>query len=263
MLAIALLGPVRVASAAEPVYRFGVVPQHTAEMTRRLWAPLVAELGARTGHAFQLVTSADIQGFEQALRQGEFDVAYMNPFHYTVFHRNPGYLPVAHARDQPLQGIVVVRTDSPIRGIEDLAGQTLAFPAPNAFAAAVLPQAVFKLKALSVTPAYLGSHDAVYQAVAQGRHVAGGGIPRTLNAVAPEIREHLRVIWTSAEFTPHAIASHPRLPESLRQALQAALVGMAGTAAGRAALEALDVAAWVPAEDTDWDDIRSMHIELP
>ncbi|MEM7252850.1 MAG: PhnD/SsuA/transferrin family substrate-binding protein, partial [Pseudomonadota bacterium] len=117
------------------VYRFGVVPQQAAKQLARSWGPLFAYLSRKTGHRFVFATAPNIPEFERRVAAGEYDVAYMNPYHYTVFGDNPGYRALAKAMNKQIRGIVVVRADSPITSIGELDGETLAFPAPAAFAA--------------------------------------------------------------------------------------------------------------------------------
>ncbi len=141
--------PVAAESVATPSLSFGIVPQQSAATLARLWSPVLKYLTRATGDPLQLETAPDIPVFEQRLAAGEYDLAYMNPYHYTVFHRVPGYQAFAKEKDRRIQGILVVLKDSHYQRPEDLDGQTLVFPAPAAFAASVLPRAA--LRALGIT----------------------------------------------------------------------------------------------------------------
>ncbi|OOZ38192.1 hypothetical protein BOW53_16320 [Solemya pervernicosa gill symbiont] len=160
---------------------FGVVPQQSATKLARLWGPFLKQLGELSGYEIRFRTATDIPTFEQRVSLGEYDLAYMNPYHYTVFHRSPGYMAFAKERDKQIQGIVIVHKDSPITQISDLDKQVVAFPSPGAFAASILPRAEFARSGIDVTPTYVTSHDSVYRAVAAGLKPAGGGVLRTLN----------------------------------------------------------------------------------
>ena len=83
-----------------------------------------------------------------------------------------------------------------------------------------LPEKSLNVKPnINVQSKYVNSHDAVYRNVAMGRLVAGGGIIRTFNALPERFRKQLKIIWTSDGYTPHAIATHPRVTEDIRQKL--------------------------------------------
>jgi phosphonate transport system substrate-binding protein len=156
----------------------------------------------------------------------------------------------------------VVRRDSPLQGLEQLAGQTLAFPAPAAFAASVLVRAELTRREIPFTPKYVASHDSVYRTVARGLYPAGGGIPRTFDNVDPQVREQLRVLWTSPPYTPHAFAAHPRVPAETLRRVRQALLDMARDPQGKALLSAIRFEGVQAAEDADWDDVRALGLEL-
>jgi phosphonate transport system substrate-binding protein len=251
------------APAADTVYRFGVVPQQAATKLARLWIPVLEGIQAKTGQHWVFETAASIPEFERRLAEGRYDAAYMNPYHYTVFSRAPGYRAVAKQKGKRIQGIVVVGKNSPITALEDLDGHVVAFPAPAAFAASVLPRAHFSKLRVDITPRYVSSHDSVYQAVAKGLFVAGGGIRRTFDGAPAAVRESLRVLWRTDTFTPHAFAVHPRLPATVASGLAAALASLDDSVEGEEALKALAFDQGLePARDADWNDVRRLGLEL-
>jgi phosphonate transport system substrate-binding protein len=250
------------APAAQPLrtLSFGIVPQQAAVKLAQTWIPVLEELAARSGYRIQFATARDIPTFEKRLAAGEYDLAYMNPYHYTVFHQVPGYRAIAKEANTRLVGVIVTRKDAPYQTLQDLSGQTLAFPAPASFAATVLPLATLAKAAIPIKPRYVGSHESVYLAVAQGFLPAGGGVMRTYEAMPAEIKEQLRILWTSNAFTPHAIAVHPRLKPEATARLTSALVSMSNDAAGRAVLAGIGFKGVEPALDQEWDDVRALHI---
>lgn len=261
LLAGLLLLSSHAAQAEQPTYSFGIVPQQSASKLARLWGPILKQIGQQAGFKLRFTTAPDIPTFEERLANGEYDFAYMNPYHYTVFHQSNGYQALAKARDKRIKGIMVVRKDSEIQRLEDLQGNSLAFPAPAAFAASILSRANLSASAVSFTPAYVSSHDSVYRAVAKGLYPAGGGVIRTLNNVDSEIRQQLRVLWTSQGYTPHAIAFHPRVAEQDARQLQQALVSLETKDSGVALLKNIKLKGFEIAEDGDWNDVRSLELK--
>jgi len=252
-----------VAAIADPVsLSFAIVPQQSASKLARLWTPILNYLGERTGYRLRFRTAQNIPAFEQRLLDGEYDLSYMNPYHYTTFHRAPGYRAFARARDKRIKGIIVVRKDSPVKELREFAGQTLAFPSPAAFAASVLPRARFRAEGIAITPKYVSSHDSVYRTVARGLYPAGGGVIRTFNNVAPAISDQLRILWTTRPYTPHAIAAHPRVPARVVQRLQQAMLAMERDPQGKKLLDSIKIKGFERAEDRDWDDVRALGIHL-
>jgi len=177
------------------VIHFGVVPQQSASKLAKIWRPILRHLSEETGLTFKFKTAPSIPVFEERVAAGSYDIAYMNPYHYTEFSKKPGYRAFAKAKNKSIRGIIVVRKDSKINQLSDFDQQTVAFPAPAAFAASVLPRAQFALDSIDVTPKYVSSHDSVYMSVARGVYVGGGGVKRTL--AYGELRERSTVVETA------------------------------------------------------------------
>lgn len=266
VLALGLaLGPAVIAGAAPaslPPLSFGVVPQQAARKLAERWAPLLAAVSAQVGRQIRFTTAPDIPTFERRLARGEYDFAYMNPYHYTVFHRSPGYRAFAKEAETALSGIAVVREDSPATDIHWLAGRELAFPAPAAFAATVIPRSHLDRMGIPYTPVFVSSHDSVYLGVARGLYPAGFGVERTFRNLRPEVRSQLRILWRTPDYPPHAIAAHPRVPAALVRRVLAAMTALSSDAAGRALLQKLSFKGIEPARDSDWDPVRGLDIHL-
>lgn len=147
---------------------FGVVPQQSPEELAKRWVPILENLSETTGFSIEFHTASTIPEFEQRVLNGEYDLVYMNPYHYTFFHQQPGYVALAKQKDQKLQGIIVVAQENPIKSIQDLDGKSLAFPSPAAFAATIIPQALLKKEGINIESQYVSSHDSVYLNVANG-----------------------------------------------------------------------------------------------
>ena len=249
--------------SAETIYSVGIVPQQSAQRLAELWTPVLQHLSETSGVKLQFRTAKDIPEFEKNLAAGYYDFAYMNPYHFTVFNRNPGYRAVAVRKDQPIRGIIVVRKDSVITSLNQLANQTLAFPSPAAFAASVLPRAQLTREQIPFKAQYVSSHDSVYLNVAKGIFPAGGGVLRTLNSTPEAVREQLTVLWTTASYTPHAIAAAPHIDPEVVAKVQQALVDFHNTETGRQLLVSLQIKhQLIAAKDSDWDDVRGLGLDL-
>ena len=249
--------------AAEPdVISIGVVPQQNASKLAKIWRPILRHLSEETGYKFQFRTAPSIPIFEERVAEGKYDIAYMNPYHYTEFSKKPGYRAFAKAKNKSIRGIIVVRKDSDIKQLSDFDQQTMAFPAPADFAASILPRAQLALNNIYVTPKYVSSHDSVYLSVARGIYAGGGGVKRTLATVSPEIRDQLKVLWTTEPFTSHPLAAHPRLSKETVEIIATAMLNMENTDAGRSLLKQLAWKGVEMADDKRWDDVRSLGLEL-
>ncbi|MDY6992019.1 MAG: phosphate/phosphite/phosphonate ABC transporter substrate-binding protein [Pseudomonadota bacterium] len=261
LIFIMLIAPISAATESTQSFTFGVVPQQAASKLARLWTPILRYLSERSGYTLRFKTTPTIPDFEQQLIEGQYDLAYMNPYHYVVFHRAPGYQAFAKEKDKKIKGIIVVRQDSSLQTIAELKDETLAFPAPAAFAASILPRAHLNNADINITPEYVLSHDSVYHAVARELYPAGGGVIRTFENVNAKVHAQLRILWTTQAYTPHAIAAHPRIATEVVHKIAQMMYTMHQTPQGQSLLAQIEFNGIEAAEDADWDDIRALKIE--
>ena len=64
---------------------FGVVPQQSASKLANKWNPILKRISEETGIAISFANAPSIPMFEKKLDKGEYDLAYMNPLHYTFY----------------------------------------------------------------------------------------------------------------------------------------------------------------------------------
>ncbi len=215
-------------------YTVGVVPQFDARRIHSTWRPILDTLEQRTGLKFILRSSYSISAFEQEFLKGEFDFAYMNAFHMLHANRDQGYLPLVRDIANSLAGILVVAKDSPIQHVSELAGKTIAFPDPNAFGASLMIRSDLRnLFNIHFKPRYVQTHSSVYLNVALNEVVAGGGVQRTLSSQSKELHDRLRILYKTREVISHPFAAHARVFEDDKIKIQAALLEIATTTAGK------------------------------
>ena len=218
-----------------------VVPQFPAAVLHRDWVPLLERLTAMVGVDLRLQLQPTIPRFEGDVLSGAADLAYLNPYHQVMAHREQGYLPLVRSRVQ-LSGVLVVRRDDPITSVRALDGKTLAFPAPNAFGASLWMRALLtEREKIRFTASYVQTHGNVYRQVLSGQAAAGGGVNHTLTQERDEVRQGLRVLYETPGVAPHPLSAHPRVPVALRQALTEALVELASRPDGQALLRAVEI----------------------
>ncbi|MEM1161090.1 MAG: phosphate/phosphite/phosphonate ABC transporter substrate-binding protein [Pseudomonadota bacterium] len=262
MLAGSLLATPFAAQAddrGEPsILTFGIVPQQSASRLAQMWGPLLERAGQDLGLEIRFKTTRDIPTFEACLAAGAYDIAYMNPAHYTIFAEISGYRAIARQTEKKLHGLLVVQRDSALQSIADLEGSEIAFPSPGAFGASIVPRAEIRAQGVEFSPRYVRSHDSVYRAVASGLIPAGGGVLRTFNAIPQDLRDQLRVIYRTEGYTPHAIAGLGSIDLALLRAIQETFVGLS--------IETPDLVASVgmngieAASHGDWDDVRGLAL---
>lgn len=255
------------ASAEAKPLRFGVVPQVDRAALEATWKPVLDELTKTTGLEFELVLDPDILSFEKRLYSGDLDFAYCNPYHSLMARQKTQYEPLVRDGGNTLTGILVVRKDSGIKSLKALAGQSLAFPAPNALAASLVIRAHLKREEkIDIKPVYLKNHDDVYRAVAEGKSKAGGGVMKTFQAAPPEIRDQLTVLYTTKPMAPHPVVVHPKVDKATQEKVQKGLLALGDTEEGRKLLASVPMKKIAPATIADyrplmWWGLHDFYVE--
>ena len=215
-------------------YTMGVVPQFNIRQVQRIWQPILKEVGDRAGITLTLNASTSIPNFEKEFSSGQFHFAYMNPYHAIVANQQQGYKPVLRDLAKRLFGIIVVRKDSSLSDIWQIDGKKIAFPAPNALGAALLPRAEFANK-FHIKPeiSYVRSHDSVYLNTVMGISDAGGGVMATFNRQPENIRNQLRILYKTGNVPKHPITVHPSVPEHIAKRVTDAFLELGQTPEGK------------------------------
>lgn len=238
----------------------GITPLKAASKLAEEWQPLIAEVGRRAGIELVFRTAANVPAFGERLAQGEYDIAYMNPYHYALYSAKPGYRAVVREQDRPLTGIVIVRKDSPYRKLADLAGRTVIFPTPLAFAASLLTQAELQRQGVPINARYVQSHDSVLHGVASGGFDAGGTIAKIIDSADPKLASELRILARTDAYRSHPFAAHPRVSAQTVNKLRAAFLSLGQDEAGRRLLDRVAFKGLEPAADKDYSDIRRLDM---
>lgn len=239
-LAAIVTAPLTLAGETKSEYRVGVVPQFDARRIVEVWQPLLDAVGERAGVRLRLQPAPSIPAFEGELNQGSYDFAYMNPYHLLIANKAQGYLPLWRDHGRQLQGVLVVRKDSPIESLAQLAGKTVAFPAPNALGATLMMRAELQGQhGLQIEPRFVKSHSSVYLNVATGAAAAGGGVQKTLNQQPQQVKDALRVLHRTQGVAPHPLAAHPRVDPAMAKRVQQAFLQLGEGEEGKALMSGI------------------------
>lgn len=250
-----------VPAAAGATYTLGVVPQFEPRKIYAIWKPIADELSRRSGLEMQLVVPINITEFEVALEKGTFDFVYANPYHILRVSDSQGYIPLIRDRE-PLRGILVVRRDSPVKSVKELAGKTLAVPSPNSVGASLLLRADLEhLYGVHLSMLNARTHSSVYLNVLNGLADAGGGVQKSLAEQSPEVREGLRILYTTRAMPSHPIAAHPRTKPDVRELVRKAVLEMSASPAGKALLDEIPIPSPVNASLEDYLVMRPWGLE--
>ena len=162
----------------------GVVPQQSPLELSKKWLPITNYLLEKTGIKVVFKTEKSIQIFEEKFVEGQYDIAFMNPYHFNIANKQQNYSAFARSKDD-IVGIILGKKDKEFN-VNNLKGTTFLFPSPNAFAATLLTKYELKEKYnfdidKESKVIYVNSHDSVYKGIARGIGDFGGGIIRTFD----------------------------------------------------------------------------------
>ncbi len=238
----------------------GVVPQFQQRHIFKIWHTVLDALETKTHCHFELVSSSTITDFETSFKDGLFDLAYMNPYHAVIAHKAQGYEPLVRSGAKKLTGILVVKKDNNIQDIRELAGKEVAFPSPNALGASLLMRAELAYKHdTTVIPKYVKTHSSVYLHVAKGLVEAGGGVARTLSQQPDEVKDLLRVFYTTAPVNAHPLVAHPRIGKDRMNTIQQAWLDLAKEQPGL--FDNIPMKAPVASSHDDYTELETLGLE--
>ncbi len=210
----------------------GVVPQQSPLKLSKKWLQVTSYLEKQTGVKVIFKTETSIPKFEKKLYNGEYDISYMNPYHFIVAHKKRNYEAFTRA-DKKIVGILLAKEKGlDVTKRENVEGKTFLFPAPNAFAATLLTKFELRQKYnfnidKDAKVLYVNSHDSVYKGVSRDIGLVGGGIIRTFNNfIDKNDKDNLHIVYKTSAYPSHPIAAHPRLDKSLVKKLQQAFLNM-------------------------------------
>ncbi len=261
--------------AAAPVagevttYRFGVHLGHHPRKLDQAFSPLMDYLNRRVPDArFVLEASSGFSHFEEKLRERRLDFALPNPYQ-AILAQDRGYRVIAQAGDsEDFKGIFIVRRDSGIRAPADLKGKVVAYPAPTALAAGMMPRLWLASQGLDVNRdienRYVGSQESAILNAYLGEAAVGATWPppwRAFQKDHPREAAQLRVIWETPPLINNAVMVRNDLPANLVETVRNILLHLHEDSEGRRVLEAMETARILPADDGSYQIVRRFLAE--
>jgi len=239
----------------------GIVPQQSPLVLAKKWTAITKYLEKETGIKIIFKTEKSIPLFEKKLNEGTYDISYMNPYHFIIANQKQNYTAFIRAQKN-IVGILLSKGDSVEFTPINLKGKTFLFPAPNAFAATLLPK--FELlqkhgfdidKEAKVI--YVNSHDSVYKGISRDIGYLGGGIYRTFNNFQDiNDKNKLSIVYTTQEYPSHPVAYHPRVNKEDILKIEQAFLNMPMELS-----KILNIKKFIQITNTQYDTIKDIGIK--
>ena len=248
--------------AAAP-YAFGVLNQRSLQATAAYWNPILSYVSARSGVPLELHIGRTANETTDRVVAGKLDFAYTNHL-FTPKRAALGWRVLARQDTRGIRGQIVVREDAPARSLQDLAGQTVAYPNPYAFAGYYVPHDALLRAGVKVTPLFAGNQEAAMGQLMSGQVAAAGVNHQVMADFALRNGLKYRVLSESEPYFDLAVMASPRVSQAEGEKVRQAFVGMADDPEGQRVLNATAQAigqtkprGFVQADDADYTNYRA------
>jgi phosphonate transport system substrate-binding protein len=218
-----------------PVVKYGVLPVETQTGTTRTMEHFLRHAEKATGAKWELYQATDYSGVMNALIANQIHLAWLSGFSYcqTYADSKGGVEPLvaASATDGTMgyNAVVVVKSDSPYKTIDDLKGKVVARTDPLSGSGYLIPTAAFRAMGKPVDEYFRsplsGGHVQSVLGVLKGTYDAAftwtskndgfGNIRQMMNQGLLK-REDIRIIWTSDPLPSPPVVIRKDAPADMR-----------------------------------------------
>lgn len=250
------------ASGSEPeALTFGTVAMDIPAVMHQRLGPLTRYLSETMGRPVRVKPAPDLSSAADEIARGDVDIAYLTPMAYVKAQRagNVRLIVKTVTKGQStFKLMLMVRADSPVRSVRELAGKRFALGDPAALLQrAVVVDAGIRLEQFG-SYRFLGHYDNIARGILNGDFDAG--ILKDTSAYQWQ-QKGLRILHTSPDLPPYNIAVSRKLDPATVTAIQTALLRLdAKNDEHRAVIKALDESydGFVAATDADYDVVRRL-----
>ena len=243
LAALALaIGIPAIAAAAPPAdwpkeLNFGLIPTESSSGITERYDNLAKHVEKQLGIPVKLQVATDYAGVITAMQFKHIDLAYFGPKSYVEAAQRANadafVMEIAEDGSKGYHGIIITKSDSAIKNMDEAKGKTWAFTDPNSTSGTLVPTVHF-VKTMKIDPEkyfskviYSGSHEASILAVKGGKIDLASTNDLDLergNGKQWEAKKDFRVLWTSELIPGSPMAYRKDLPDSLKKALTKAFV---------------------------------------
>jgi phosphonate transport system substrate-binding protein len=230
---------------------------------------LAKMIADKTGYTIAANVGTDFAAVREAMCAGKAPIAWLNTFNYVLAHEKCGAevaLATVRFGASTYKGQIVVGADTGITTIADLKGKVMCWVDPNSTSGYIIPR-IF-LAANGVDPdkdfaktVEAGSHNNVITAVYNGDCDAGASYVdarSSIEADFPDVNEKVLVLATTTDIPNDGVDFAKDFPADMREKIVAALLEIAGTDEGKAALNTLySIEGLQAVDDTFYDAFRA------
>jgi phosphonate transport system substrate-binding protein len=219
------------ASADEPL-RVGLIPNENPEEVEAQYQPLEDYLKKELGGEVELSVPTTYNAVVETMVSGELDLAYFGGLTYVQARQRADVHPLftevnPRTGTTKYRSVIIVPSDSEIKKVEELEGETFAFGSVSSTSGSLYPSIMLEQAGIDYRTdlgevIYTGGHDTTAQAVANGRVAAGGLEDRILYDLQEEgviEKDAVRVVEKSAPIEGYPWVVRDALPDKTEEEL--------------------------------------------
>lgn len=224
--------PVGPALAQSGIYQFSPVNQYGIELTAQYWNPIIEYVSKKAGVQLRLKigrTSADTTAYVIA---NEVDFVFTNHL-FSPERDKLGWRVVARRNAPPIHSQILVLENSPIRTLEQLSDQAVAFPGPEALVAYKYAYAHLLNRKIPVQVGFSGNHDGAFAQLVSGKAQAVGANSQLSEGWSKREGKKLRILWQSEALHDLALMVSKNVSDNHLHAVQRAFLEMNNDPEGR------------------------------
>ncbi|OQX11050.1 MAG: hypothetical protein BWK76_19770 [Desulfobulbaceae bacterium A2] len=234
-------------AAGAETLRLSMLPNTSPEELQRRLLPLANLLSAKTGMQVEPYIVTDFTDYEKKLAEGSFDISYANPVVFVKQSRLHEPLAIRSKGDegQHFQGLIIVRSDSPITDLAGLRGKkVMATGRTSAYGflsqkLSLLEQGITPEQDLRLEEAVDNKIENVILAVYMGEADAGFITESGRNRIDRYVpAAMIKVLATTAPLPGWVLSVRRSLPANVKEKLQQAVLALKP---GDPVLSAMDI----------------------
>jgi phosphonate transport system substrate-binding protein len=249
-------------AAKEKVFVIAVMPSAPPVTLHTQWLPFAERLSRETGLEFRLKMYEKMAEFERDIWSGAADFIFSSPIQTVVARKANGYVPLVRGGKDVAVGLFV-RDDSPIKSVDELAGKTIAFVGNKNLCSVFIQHLLGNNRSVSsFSREYAGSTRNVIINVLLGKSDAGAVFIPELAREAEGTRKQLRELLVTQGIAPHPLSAHPRVPQTVQEAVKKATLAVAATSDGAELLKTIRLSTPVAADyERDYRALEEIDIK--
>jgi phosphonate transport system substrate-binding protein len=230
---------------------------------------LAQMISEKTGLVIKAEVGTDFAATREAMGAGKAQIGWLNTFNYVLAHEKYGVevgLVTVRFGLSTYKGQINVRADSGIESMADLKGKVMCWVDPNSTSGYIIPR--ITLKANGVDPdkdfaqtIEAGSHNNVVAQVYNGDCDAGATYADARSSIEkdfPDVKEKVIVLAETTDIPNDSVSFIKELPAETRDKIINALLEIAASEEGQAALQSLySIAGLEKQDDSFYDAFRA------